>query len=178
MHENGRLPRARQDGPLRSRESHRSLFEPGRSLRLAALRGEHDLAELAVLAGASEDLVAGALYELREKNLLDAEPDVKQSTVPGESRREAIVRVGRYGAAAAAGSMIVSATAATPALASSTPPCWQCRNGTTGVFCTTTEVDCCASKECAQECSKFCTNKGFQEGTCESGTCSNKSCTV
>lgn len=47
-----------------------------------------------------------------------------QSTVPGESRREAIVRVARYGAAAAAGSMIVSATAATPAMASSGVVLW------------------------------------------------------
>jgi hypothetical protein len=64
-------------------------------------------------------LVAGALHELREKDLLVAEPEFVQSTVSGVSRREAIVRAARYGAAAAAGSMIVSATAATPAMASS-----------------------------------------------------------
>ena len=64
-------------------------------------------------------MVADALHELREKDLLVAEPELIQGTGPGESRREAIVRVTRYGAAAAAGSMIVSATAATPAMASS-----------------------------------------------------------
>jgi hypothetical protein len=78
--------------------------------------GEHDATELAELAGASESLVADAL---REKHLLDAEPDLMQSTIPGVSRREAISRAARYGAAAAAGSLIVSATAATPAMASS-----------------------------------------------------------
>ncbi|HSZ13853.1 MAG TPA: hypothetical protein VK790_07445 [Solirubrobacteraceae bacterium] len=81
--------------------------------------GERDVSELAVLAGASESLAADALRELREKDLLDAEPELMQGTGPGESRREAIVRVTRYGAAVAAGSMIVSATAATPAMASS-----------------------------------------------------------
>ena len=63
-------------------------------------------------------MVAEALHELREKDLLVAEPELMQSTIPGESRREAIGRVARYGAAAAAGSMIVSATAATPEMTS------------------------------------------------------------
>jgi hypothetical protein len=81
--------------------------------------GKHDVVELAQLAGVSEGLVVGALHELREKDLLDAEPELMQSTIPGISRREAIGRAARYGAAAAAGSMIVSATAATPAMASS-----------------------------------------------------------
>ena len=64
--------------------------------------GEHDLAELAILAGVGKELVAGALYELREKDLLVVEHALIQSTVLGESRREAIIRVGRYGAAAIA----------------------------------------------------------------------------
>jgi hypothetical protein len=50
---------------------------------------------------------------------LVAEPQLMRSAVPGLSRREAISRGMRYGAAAAAGSLIVSATAATPAMASS-----------------------------------------------------------
>jgi hypothetical protein len=72
-------------------------------------------------------LVANALQELREKDLLATEPKLTQSAISGESRREAIGRVARYGVAAAAGSMIVSATAATPAMASSeAPECCQC----------------------------------------------------
>ncbi len=81
--------------------------------------GERDVTKLAELVGASESLVADALHELREKDLLAAEPQLMQSTVPGESRREAIGRVARVGAAAAAVPLIVSATAATPAMASS-----------------------------------------------------------
>jgi len=101
--------------------------------------GKRDETELAGLTGVSENLVADALYELRDKDLLDAEPQLMQSTVPGISRREAIVRVARYGAAAAAGSMVVSVTAATPAMAASgkkcvskpgsTESCCRCQNG-------------------------------------------------
>ncbi|HTD08054.1 MAG TPA: hypothetical protein VK680_04100 [Solirubrobacteraceae bacterium] len=89
------------------------------------------MAELAVVSRVSEDLVANALHELREKDLVVAEPQLMQSTIPGESRREAIARVAGYGAAAVAGSMIVSATAATPAMASSgeiSSKCCQCFN--------------------------------------------------
>ena len=85
--------------------------------------GEHDLADLAVLAEVDERSVADALRELRAKHLLHAGPVRMQDPAPGESRREAIGRVARYGAAAAAGSMIVSATAATPAMAASANPC-------------------------------------------------------
>jgi hypothetical protein len=129
MYEHGSLPRARQDDLLEEAVGEELLLydqdsHTAHCLNSIAARvwrhcdGGHDLTDLAVLAGASEDLVANALHELREKDLLVAEPAL-QSTVPGESRREAIIRVGRYGAAAAAGSMIVSATAATPAMASS-----------------------------------------------------------
>ena len=130
MSENGWLPRARQDGLLEETVGEELLLYDQNSHTAHCLSpiaacvwqhcdGERDLTDLAVLAGASEDLVADALHELREKDLLVAEPQLMHSTVPGESRREAIGRVARYGAAAAAGSMIVSATAATPAMASS-----------------------------------------------------------
>jgi hypothetical protein len=130
MHEGGSRPRARQDGLLEERVGEELLLYDQETHTAHCLSpiaasvwrhcdGEHDLAELAVIAGVSEDLIASALYELRQKELLDTEPALTQSTIPGESRREAIVRTARYGAAAAAGSMIVSATAATPAMASS-----------------------------------------------------------
>jgi len=130
MYEYGSLPRAREDGLLEETVGEELLiYDQNRHIAhclspIAACvwrhcDGERDVSELAVLAGASESLVADALHELREKDLLDAEPELMQSAGPGESRREAIVRVTRYGAAAAAGSMIVSATAATPAMASS-----------------------------------------------------------
>ncbi len=137
MHQYGSLPRARQGGLLEEtvgeelllydQESHTAhCLSPIAACVWRHCDGEHDLAELAVLARVSEELAAGALNELREKDLLDAEPALTQSTIPGESRREAIGRVARYGAAAAAGSMIVSATAATPAMAASGATCCQC----------------------------------------------------
>jgi hypothetical protein len=117
--------------------------------------GGRDMAELAALAGVSEELVAGALHELHEKDLLDAKPELMQSTIPGESRREAIGRVARYGAAAAAGSMIVSATAATPAMASSgeSTMCCQCYKNLG------TEVCACRSGfTTGPACTNYCLN--------------------
>jgi hypothetical protein len=130
MYEHGSLPRARQDGLLEEMVGEELLLYDQSSHTAHCLSpiaacvwrhcdGERDLAELAVLAGVSESLAADALHELREKELLVAEPQLMQSTVPGISRREAIGRVAGYGAAAAAVPLIVSATAATPAMASS-----------------------------------------------------------
>jgi hypothetical protein len=130
MYEYGSLPRARQDGLLEETVGEELLlYDQDRhiahclsSIAACVWRhcdGERDVSQLVALAGASESLVADALHELREKDLLDAEPGLMQSAGPGESRREAIVRVARYGAAAAAAPLIVSATAATPAMASS-----------------------------------------------------------
>jgi hypothetical protein len=150
MHEYGSLPQARRDGLLEEtvgeelllydQDSHTAhCLSPVAACVWGHCDGEHDLPELAAVAGVSESLVADALHELREKDLLDAEPALTQSTIPGESRREAIGRVARYGAAAAAGSMIVSATAATPAMASSGEelPTATCRSGSsTCCICT------------------------------------------
>jgi hypothetical protein len=130
MREYGSLPRARQNGLLEEVVGEELLLYDQNSHTAHCLSpiaacvwrhcdGARDLAELAVVSGVSEDLVADALHELRETDLLDAELEPTQSTVRGESRREAIGRVARYGTAAVAGSMIVSATAATPAMASS-----------------------------------------------------------
>jgi hypothetical protein len=146
MHEHGSLPRARQDGLLEEtvgeelllydQESHTAhCLSPIAACVWRHCDGEHDMTELAELTGASESLVADALNELREKDLLDAKHGLMQNTIPGESRREAIVRVTRYGAAAASASMIVSATAATPAMASSSPfeedkKGWECHKVT------------------------------------------------
>jgi hypothetical protein len=146
MYEYGPLPRARQDGLLEEavgeelllydQESHTAhCLSPVAACVWRHCDGEHDLARLAQLVGASEDLVADALHELRAKDLLDAEPQLVGSAVPGESRREAIVRAARYGAAATAGSMIVSATAATPAMASSEEAVASCRPGNEGETC-------------------------------------------
>ncbi|HTD09824.1 MAG TPA: PqqD family protein [Solirubrobacteraceae bacterium] len=130
MHPHGSLPRARQDGLLvetvgeelllYDQDSHTAhCLSPIAASVWRHCDGEHDLTELTQLAEASENLVADALHELREKDLLDSEPALMQSTVPGVSRREAIGRAAGYAAAAAAGSLIVSVTAATPAMASS-----------------------------------------------------------
>jgi|HubBroStandDraft_6_1064221.scaffolds.fasta_scaffold399845_2 hypothetical protein len=164
MHEHGSLPEARQKGLLEEVVGEELLlYDQARHTAhclspIAACvwrhcDGEHDIAALAGLAEASEDLVAGALHELREKDLLVAEPEFMLSTIPGESRREAIGRVARYGAAAAAGSMVVSATAATPAMAAS-GQCCQCVNQL-NIHC-----ECKAIIDCSQtsekECLEFC----------------------
>jgi hypothetical protein len=132
MHGYGSLPRAREDGLLEETlgeelllydvESHTAhCLTPIAACVWRHCDGGHDVTQLSQLAGAHESLVAEALHELRERELVDAEPELtpSESVVSGVSRRQAIVRVARYGAAAAAGSMIVSATAATPAMASS-----------------------------------------------------------
>jgi hypothetical protein len=130
MHENGSLPRARQDGLLVETVGEELLLYDQTNHTAHCLSpiaagvwrhcdGERDVTELAGLAGVSESLVAAALRELREKDLLDAEPQLLQGAASGISRREAVGRIARYGAAAAAAPLIVSATAATPAMASS-----------------------------------------------------------
>jgi hypothetical protein len=130
MHPHEALPRARKDGLLEETVGEELLLYDRDSNIAHCLSpiaagvwrhcdGERDLTELAELTGASENLIADALHELREKDLLAAEPTLTQNPVLGISRREAISRVARYGAAAAGASLIVSATAATPAMASS-----------------------------------------------------------
>jgi hypothetical protein len=175
MYEHGSLPRARQDGLLEEAVGEELLLYDQKSHTAHCLSpvavcvwrhcdGEHDLTGLAQLVGASKNLVADALHELRQKDLLDAEPELTQSTIPGESRREAIVRVTRYGAAAAAGSMIVSATAATPAMASSgeeekVQGCCQCY--------TASVVECLCVGVVANgtECAKICEKEGLPKST-------------
>jgi hypothetical protein len=162
MHEYGSLlPRARRDGLLEEatgdelllydQDSHTAhCLSPAAASVWSLCDGEHDIAELATLAGLSASLVADALHELREKDLLDAEPTLMPITLAGESRREAIVRAGRYGAAAVGGAMVVSATAATPAMASSEElKCCQCL--------TKAKVPCgCTTKMKNPECKTFC----------------------
>ena len=164
MHEYWSSPRARQDGLLEETVGEEFLLYDWESHTAHCLSpiaasvwrhcdGENDLAELAGLTGVNEDLVADALHQLREKDLLVTEPRLTQSAYSGESRREAIVRVARYGAAAAAGSMVVSATAATPAMASSGEIFCKNKGGTI--------KNCC-------KCSLGCDDtEGFTEPQCE-----------
>jgi hypothetical protein len=165
MHEDGSLPQARRDSLLEETVGGELLLYDQNSHIAHCLSpiaacvwrhcdGERDVTELAELAGTSKDLVTDALSELREKDLLDVEPAlIMQSSVPGVSRREAIGRVARYGAAAAGASLIVSATAATPAMAAS--KCVGCKSGGTSDCCI------CEDKSCAKvgsekECEKYC----------------------
>jgi hypothetical protein len=145
MDEHGSLPRARQDGLLEEKVGEELLLYDQNSHTAHCLSpiaacvwrhcdGKRDVTELAEFARVSESLVSEALGELREKDLLAAQPQLMQSAVPGISRREAIVRVARYGAAAAAGSMVVSVTAATPAMAASGKIC-QPKIGASGGCC-------------------------------------------
>ncbi len=171
MHQDGSLPQARRDGLLEETLDKELLLYDQNSHTAHCLSpiaacvwrhcdGGRDMTELAEFAGASKNLVAEALHELREKDLLDAEPQLMQSTVPGVSRREAIVQVARYGAAAAAGSMIVSATAATPAMASSEEAlgCCQCY--------TEAGVEClCVGGVTSLACSGICTKEELPRST-------------
>jgi hypothetical protein len=97
------------------------------------------------------------------------------STDPGESRREAIGRVARYGAAAAAVPLVVSATAATPAMASSGETlCCQCEEtGGTKKGCIL-----CSNLPAGKTCLTYCetqfnaNTEGFLTGTrCEGTGC-------
>ena len=173
MREHGSLPRARQEGLLEEtvgeelllydRDSHTAhCLSPVAACVWRHCDGEHDMAELAVLAGVSESLVIDALHELREKYLLAAEPVLVQDTAPGESRREAIVRVARYGAAATAGSMIVSATAATPAMASSgeTSNCKIKKEGATCCACKNACFEKHGVEYTEKECEEACDVNG------------------
>lgn len=158
MQEYESLPRARQDGLLEEavgeelllydQESHVAhCLSPIAACVWRHCDGENDLARLAVVAGASKELVSDALHELREKDLLEVEPALTQSVIPGESRRESIVRVARYGAAAAAVPLVVSATAATPAMAAT-----MCKSDP--------DAGCCVCEKCCKEAST--------QGKCES----------
>jgi hypothetical protein len=172
MHEYASLPRARQDGLLKETVGEELLLYDQNTHTAHCLSpiaacvwlhcdGEHDFTELAQFAGVSESLVDDVLQELREKDLLDAEPQTMQR---GESRREAIVRATRYGAAATVGGMVVSAVAATPAMASS---------GEGIVFCLPGGIGCCTCKNSAfktaneAECITFCAGKGGKESWVE-----------
>jgi hypothetical protein len=142
-------PRARKDGLLEEtvgeelllydRDSHTAhCLSPIAAAVWRHCDGKRNVTELAELTGANQNLVANALQELREKDLLTAEPTLTQNPAPGISRREAIGRVARIGAAAAAAPLIVSATAATPAMASSGEEgCSNCR----------TEMGCCRNAD-------------------------------
>ncbi len=188
MHGHGSLPRARKDGLLEEtvgeelllydRDSHTAhCLSPIAACTWRHCDGERDVTKLAELAEVNEDLVVGALNELREKDLLAAEPTLIQSPAPGISRREAIVRVSRYGAAAAAAPLIVSATAATPAMASSgeTFTCCQCIENNGGRNC-----DCFAWSNQAN-CTSFCTGTGncpagMTSGVGRAGKCHSPNC--
>jgi len=183
MHKHGIFPRARQDGLviedlgeellLYDRERHIANCLSPIAVRIwQHCNGERDITQLAQLARADESTVVAALSEMREKDLLDGEPALMQSAISGESRREAIVRVARYGAAAAGASMIVSATASTPAMAASKGGCFE-SHGSKHSCCGCNDGTCINNtgetnvKQCVKECEK---NGGFAawdlEGAC------------
>jgi hypothetical protein len=180
MYEHGSLPRARQEGLLEETVGEELLLYDQKRHTAHCLSpvaayvwrhcdGEHGIAALARLAGVSEGTVTGALQELREKDLLVAGPALMQNTSPGESRREAIGRATRYGAAAVAGSMVISATAATPAMAASSK-CCQCVDAS-GKNCACTTVT--SDAECTQFCEKSAKCTQPATGTLAAGKCEN-----
>ena len=124
--------------------------------------GERDVSELAELIGVDESLVGEALYELREKDLLVAEPQLTQGVLSSVSRREAIVRIARTSVAVASMPLIVSATAATPAMASSGSPCLRSsREEDACCYCLDLET-CVDGAKTRDECTEKC-GSGFVE---------------
>ena len=182
MHEHGSLPRARRDGLLEEtigdevllydQDSHTAhCLSPIAAFVWRHCDGERDMAELARLAGTSESLVAGALRELLEQDLLDIEPELAS----GESRREAIVRAARYGAGAAGASMIISATAATPAMASSGEAlmCCQCYKNLGTELCACTVR---SNVQTPTACQNYCTVSPEGPAGCTSGLLTGTKC--
>src|SRR5580693_7433367 len=101
MHKHESLPLARRDDLLEEtlgeelllydQNSHTAhCLSPTAAAVWRHCDGEHDVNELAELVETSKDLVADALHELRDKDLLVDEPVLTQSAIPGISRREAI----------------------------------------------------------------------------------------
>lgn len=183
MHEHGLLPRACQDGLLEETVGDELLLYDQNSHTAHCLSpiaacvwqhcdGEHDVTELAGLAGVNESLVTAALQELREKDLLDAESQFLQGTARDISRREAIVRGVRVGVATAAVPLIVSATAATPAMASSgTAACKAIGGGSTKTCCICVNESCVTSTRNIEECEKLCGSDGSVKQWTEESEC-------
>jgi hypothetical protein len=180
MYESGSPPQARRDELLEETIGEELLLYDQSSHTAHCLSaiaacvwrhcdGKRNVAQLAEIAGVGEDVVADALHELREQNLLAAELQLMQSAVPSISRREAIGRVARYGAAAAAAPLIVSATAATPAMASSeeNTVCCQCYKNATEVCA------CTMSFTTNAACNTFCETLPIG---CTSGALKGKTC--
>lgn len=172
MDEHGSLPRAREDGLLvetvgeelllYDQDSHIAhCLSPIAACVWRHCDGEHDVTELAHLAGVREDLVAEALREMRGKDLLDTEPELMQGTGRRLSRRDAIGRVARYGAAAAAAPLIVSATAATPAMASSVTYICDAQGEPSDTCCLCVDNTICINNlKTKTDCETECTKKG------------------
>lgn len=175
MHEHGSFPRARQDGLLvetvgeelllYDQDSHTAhCLSPIAACVWRHCDGGRDVTGLAELTGASENVVADALHELCEKDLLDPEPQPMKSAILGESRREAIGRVARYAAAATAAPLIVSATASTPAMASSNV--YACeqegKTGETCCLCVDNSI-CINNLKTAEECETECKKHGSKK---------------
>jgi hypothetical protein len=166
LHDQESPPQARRDGLLEETVGEELLLYDQNSHVAHCLSpiaacvwrhcdGEHDVTELSGHAGVSKSLVADALHELREKDLLDTEPQPMHSTVPGISRREAIIRGVRVGAAVAATPLIVSATAATPAMASSGEAC-KPKAGSTCCICTPSGGGCQSGLGNELSCRSYC----------------------
>ncbi len=129
MQEHGLHPRARQRRLVVQQLGEESLVydrdtDVAHCLGSAAARvwracdGSHDLAEIAALVSETPELVGDAIDELREKGLLETSASLPDRA-PGVSRRQALGRMAKIGAGAAAAPLIVSAMAASPASAAS-----------------------------------------------------------
>ncbi len=168
------LPRARQEGLLEEAvDAELILYDQSSHIAhclspIAAAVWRHcngrcDVDALAQLVGVSDDLVANVLQELEAKDLLDGEQQLEQGDVR-ISRRDALGRAARYGVAATAGSLVVSAIASTPAMASSgTFFCSSETASESDICCLCINANFCFSQlsvKTPQECEAACVNGG------------------
>jgi hypothetical protein len=139
--------------------------------------GTRDLRELARFTGADDDLVASALAELRDKELLDegGEDDLAASSSDfgaGLSRRVALGRLAKYGAGATAVPLVISAFAASPASAMTGAACSGTSLLTAPAALTAATATCNTGGGPAEtcNCTPSCTVIGVLLCTC-TGTC-------
>lgn len=133
-----------------------------------ACDGEHDLPGLAAVTHTSENLVAAALSELSQEELLDTQPSLT-SAPDGVSRRGALKRIGAAGLAATGVPLIVSATVGAPLAHASGGTGAQCATCTT----TGTNDSCGPGLQC-DPAAAICVPSNCTVATCTSGN----SCSV
>ncbi len=144
-----------------------------------ACDGTRDLDALVAVTGASQELVVGALGELAEKNLLVHQSAPGSANSYSINRREALARMAKMSAGAAAIPLIYSVSAATPAMAASASLCGGCNHGETCTGGTTCDpIGICITTGCTfvSQCDTTNCAALTTGGTCTNTTCGHICC--